>query len=108
QRYNAAGVAQGGEIQVNTTTADDQSHPAVAMDSDGDFVIVWSGGTIEQMGVLAQRYNAAGVPQGIEFRVGNTANHFNALPAVDMDATGDFVVAWENGYSVAAERYNAA
>ena len=39
QRYNAAGVAQGGEFQVNTTTANSQRFSTVAMDADGDFEI---------------------------------------------------------------------
>ncbi len=41
QRYNSAGVAQGSEFRVNTTTANDQTNPAVTMDADGDFVITW-------------------------------------------------------------------
>src|SRR5207247_9923883 len=36
QRYNAAGVAQGSEFQVNTSTTSDQQSPAVAMDDFGD------------------------------------------------------------------------
>ncbi len=62
QRYNAAGVAQGGEFLVNTATFDSQSYPAVAMDADGDFVITWmsSGQDGPGLGIYAQRYNAAG------------------------------------------------
>ena len=41
QRYNAAGVAQGTEFQVNTYTTNYQLNSSVAMDSDGDFVIAW-------------------------------------------------------------------
>jgi hypothetical protein len=41
QRFNAAGVAQGGEFLVNTFTTGWQSSPAVAMDADGDFVVAW-------------------------------------------------------------------
>ena len=39
QRYNAAGVAQGSEFQVNTHTTERQAFPSVAMDADGDFVV---------------------------------------------------------------------
>ena len=41
QRYNAAGVAQGSEFQVNTYTTSYQERPSVAMDSAGDFVVAW-------------------------------------------------------------------
>ena len=41
QRYNAAGVAQGSQFQVNTSTTGDHFAPVVAMDATGDFVIAW-------------------------------------------------------------------
>lgn len=39
QRYDANGIAQGGEFRVNTFTLTEQQNPAVAMDADGDFVV---------------------------------------------------------------------
>jgi hypothetical protein len=116
QRYNSAGAPLGAFFQVNTFTTSDQLIPAVAMDADGDFVIVWD--SFEQdgsyYGVYAQRYNAAGVPQGSEFRVNTrtSADQFDA--SVAMDADGDFVITWTSDYQdgsyfgVYAQRYNAA
>ncbi|MEH2210219.1 hypothetical protein, partial [Nostoc sp.] len=71
QRYNSAGVAQGGEFKVNTYTSSTQNNPAVAMDSGGDFVISWTsnGQDGDGYGIYAQRYNSAGVAQGGEFKV---------------------------------------
>jgi hypothetical protein len=40
QAYSAAGVPQGPEFQVNTTTAGNQFYPSVAADSRGDFAVV--------------------------------------------------------------------
>src|SRR6266436_6552372 len=61
--------AVGGEFHVNTYTANFQGNPAVAADGDGDSVIVWQSvgqeGT-NNTGIFAQRFNAAGVPQGTE------------------------------------------
>src|SRR5437867_1763175 len=96
QRYNAAGVAQGGEFRVNTTTASDQASPSVAADADGDFVVAWQSYLQDGSGygVYAQRYNAAGVAQGGEFRVNTTTAGSQASPSVAADADGDFVVAW--------------
>lgn len=116
QRYNAAGAAQGGEFLVNTTTANGQSRPSVAMDANGDFVVSWDSGDQDgsSFGVYAQRYNAAGVTQGSEFRVNTTTASIQAEASVAMDADGDFVVAWQSlgqdGSSdgVYAQRYNAA
>ena len=41
QFYNAAGVAQGGPVNVNTFTTGDQHSSSLAMDAAGDFVVVW-------------------------------------------------------------------
>jgi hypothetical protein len=41
QRYDAAGVPDGGEFQINTYTTGTQGQPAVATDPLGNFVVVW-------------------------------------------------------------------
>src|SRR5581483_8202778 len=110
------GVAQGGEFRVNGTTANDQLAPAVAMDSAGDFVVTGQGNGQDGSGwgVYAQRYSAAGVAQGGEFRVNGTTANDQLAPAVAMDSAGDFVVTWQSknqdgsGWGVYAQRYSAA
>ena len=94
QRYAATGVAQGSEFQVNTYTTSFQRDPSVAIDSEGDFVVVWeSFQDGDGSGVYAQNYNAAGAPQGIEFRVNTYTSRNQFSPSVAMDAAGGFVVA---------------
>lgn len=115
QRYNAAGAPLGGEFQVNSYTTSYQTTPSVAMDAAGDFVIAWQSYTQDgsNYGVYAQRYNAAGTAQGVEFRVNTYTTSLQEFPSVAMDTAGDFVIAWKsgtqdgNGYGVYAERYNA-
>jgi hypothetical protein len=53
QRHDANGVAQPGEVRVNTNTSSTQNDPSVAMYANGNFVIVWASraGT----GICAQR-----------------------------------------------------
>lgn len=120
QRYNASGVAQGSEFRVNNYTTGNQYQPAVAMDADGDFVVVWTsdsapGGSL--LDVLARRYDPAGNPKDAnEFLVNTTTNNNQESPSVAMDAAGNFVIVWDsNGnsldtssYGVIARRYNAA
>jgi Ca2+-binding RTX toxin-like protein len=116
QRYNAAGVAQGGEFRVNTTTVNDQRDSKVAMDANGDFVITWWGKDGSGWGVFAQRYNAAGLAQGGEFRVNTTTASDQYVSTVAMDADGDFVVTWMSynnsdepfSFGIYAQRYDAA
>ncbi|MDB5273211.1 MAG: hypothetical protein JWO58_1578 [Chitinophagaceae bacterium] len=118
QRYNAAGVAQGTEFRVNTYTTNKQDLPVIGMDASGNFVIAWesNGQDGDGYGIYAQRYNAAGVAQGGEFRINSTTTDEQSLPAIAMDDSGDFVIAWNYGtvsgfytdYDVYAQRYNAA
>jgi hypothetical protein len=118
QRYSAGGVPQGGEFRVNTYTTDSQTNPAVAMDAQGDFVIAWnrSDQAGQTTGIYAQRYDGAGVPQGVEFRVNSTTTLNRQSPCVAMDPAGDFVIGWQGGItagsfqtqSIFAQRYNSA
>jgi hypothetical protein len=99
RRFNAAGVGQATEFQVNLRTADYQSYPAVARRANGDFVVVWAsagGQDGSSYGVFGRRFDSAGVPQAGEFQA-NTYTPLNqGPPAVAIDADGDFVVAWKS------------
>ncbi|MCA9094468.1 MAG: hypothetical protein KDA68_13345, partial [Planctomycetaceae bacterium] len=117
QRYNSAGTPQGGEFQVNTHTTNSQNFSAVAMDAAGNFAITWQSvgqdGLINESGIFAQRYNSAGTPQGGEFQVNTFTADNQGDPAIAMNASGNFIIAWEShnqeglGYGVYAQRYNA-
>jgi hypothetical protein len=98
QRFTAGGEKVGGEFQVNTYTTSHQRFSTVAMDPDGDFVITWSSNGQDggNYGVYAQRYDAAGNPVGVEFRVNTRTNKFQGRSTVAMDDDGDFVIAWES------------
>lgn len=88
------------EFVVNTSTSGLQHQPAVAVDADGDFVVTWVsyGQDGSGYGVYAQRYNAAGIPQGPEFLVNSHTSGSQQSPAVAMDADGDFVIVWQSAY----------
>src|SRR5687768_3052215 len=116
KRFNAAGVVQGSEFRVNSFTTDFQTDPSVAIDRDGDFVIAWNsfGQDGNAYGVYAQRYNAAGTPQGAEFRANTFTAGNQSDPRVDMNAVGDFVIVWGSdnqdgsGRGVFGQFYNAS
>ncbi|MFH1921845.1 MAG: trypsin-like serine protease, partial [Planctomycetota bacterium] len=92
-----------------------QKWSAVAMDSDGDFVITWTsygqdgspspyGGYDGEEGVFAKRYGAdgtelldpaAGLPLG-EFLVNTFSAGEQQRSQVAMDADGDFTITWES------------
>src|SRR5262245_7440253 len=103
----------GGEFHANTHVTADQVFADVAADADGDFVVVWRSDLQDgdAGGIYAQRYSAAGTPQGGEFRV-NTVTAGNQMnPSVAMDDLGNFVVTWEDsasGKGIMGQRFNAA
>jgi hypothetical protein len=119
RRFDTTGAAQGDEVLVNTTTADSQFFPSVAMDGGGDFVVAWQGydpGGSEE-NVFARRFNADGAAQGTETPVNTFTPGAQKFPAVAADADGDFVVSWgsfgQDGSNPASEgvfarRYNAS
>jgi len=114
RRYNSSGTALANEAIVNSTTANEQWSSSIAMDNDGDFVIVWEtwGQDGSSAAVYAQRFNSSGIAQGSEFRVNTTTTGLQGDPAVAMDYDGDFVVAWSSytsgNYDVYAKRYNSS
>lgn len=116
QRYDAAGVRQGGEFRINQRTSGDQSFPQVAMDARGDFVVVWTdeaAGVFGRDDTFARRFNAAGQPLGNQFRVNSLTVGLQDSASVAMDAVGDFVITWQSTQAdgqldIHANRYNAA
>ena len=62
RRYDRTGAALGNEFPVNTYTTSDQAAPQVAMDTGGNFVVVWEsdGQDGSVAGVFGQRYDNSG------------------------------------------------
>ena len=88
----------GTEFRVNTYTLDAQRLSEVAVDADGDFVVVWrseiqDGGSY---GIFGRRFTANGVGQAAEFQVNLTTVSFQSYPDVAMDDDVDFVVVWQS------------
>ena len=115
QRYSADGTALGSEFLVNTSsTTNHQNYPDIAMDSSGNFVIVWQGdGAGDSNGVFGQRFNNLGVAQGGEFLINTYITDTQWQASVDMNASGEFVVAWSSetqdggSWGVYAQIFNA-
>ena len=126
--------SRGAAAIVNATTPGFLNSPAVAMDANGDSIVVWKDATNEtgagnyESDIRAQRYNASGTKvqkNGTtagtqEFLVHSEADAPDIErnnPAVAMDPAGDFVVAWQRNdtttsgnylYEIQARVFNAA
>jgi len=120
QRFDSNGQPVGGEFQVNSYTGDDQRRPAVATDTDGDFVVVWmsygsSGSDSSDSSIQGQRYDSDGHPVDGEFQVNTYTTGDQWFPAVGVDDEGNFVVVWDSylsggtdsGYSIQGRIYTS-
>lgn len=72
----------------------------VAIDQDGNFVIVWTSGVNGDLDVFARLFQSTGDPSGEAFVVHADTNGDQHSASVAMDADGDFVVAWLSNVQV--------
>jgi hypothetical protein len=100
RRYSAAGVPVGGEFMVSSSASDYQRRPIVASGRDGSSVVAWRGLGANNPGVFARRFDAAGNPVGLDFRVEQHTTAFAGTPDIAVDAQGDFVITWWYGQPV--------
>jgi hypothetical protein len=65
RKYDSTGLATESQFQVNTFTTGQQEYPSAAIDSTGDFVIIWDGKGIgdSYYGIFGQRYDSTGTLQ---------------------------------------------
>ncbi|MEM9219153.1 MAG: hypothetical protein AAGD25_33065 [Cyanobacteria bacterium P01_F01_bin.150] len=115
QRFSATGTPLGGEFQINTTTASDQSvSPTIAL-KDGSFVVTWAsdGQDGDDYGLFGQRFSATGTPLGGEFQINTTTAsdqiYFSATTLND----DSFIVTWSSDgqdgdeFGVFGQRFSA-
>jgi len=99
QVYDADGVAATGVLSVNTTTANDQQRPRVAIDAEGDFTVVWE--SIEQdgdgSGVFLRSFGRDGTALSGEVQANETTSTDQTAPALAVDARGRRIVTWRDG-----------
>jgi hypothetical protein len=98
QRYASAGAPLGPEFRVNTYTTSSQRDPAVALNTAGNFMVIWNsfGQDGSAGGIFGQRYASAGAPLGPEFRVNTYTTNEQLVPSVATDFSGNFVIVWQS------------
>lgn len=103
RRFDAAGVALGGETLVNTYTTGVQRRPMIDADAapGGGFVVTWfsfgSPGDDDGYGgsVQARRFAFDGAPAGTDFQVNVYTYGAQQYPDVAFGADASFLVVWK-------------
>jgi Ca2+-binding RTX toxin-like protein len=124
QRYTSTGSTLGNRTVINSTTTGDQIQPAIAMTSNGSYVVTWHSIGTNFFGnpenrIYAQRYDSLGRRVGGQISVASlTGTNLVRKPDVAIAENGSFVVTWESrnsndagdrsGFAVYAQRYSAA
>ncbi|UVC07315.1 hypothetical protein IHQ71_19145 [Rhizobium sp. TH2] len=96
QRYDASGVTDGAETQVNTHTSAKQEPASVTALGDGGWLVVWnsSGQDGSSTGVYQQRYDADGEASGGETLVNSYTTGEQYSTSVAALEDGSWVVTW--------------
>ncbi|MDQ3991791.1 MAG: hypothetical protein M3245_05725 [Actinomycetota bacterium] len=97
-------------VQTLSAAGQSANDPQVAVDQDGDAVIVWEGFDGTNSRIQARRRSAAGALSPVRTLSAAGQNAFD--PQVAVDADGDAVIVWEGfdgtNYRIRARRRSAA
>jgi len=98
QRYTNTGTALGVNKKVNDDVDSvKQWSPFIAMDATGSFVVVWIDERNADRDIYFQRYTSTGAPLGTNTKVNDDATNADQVsPAISIDATGNFVIVWQD------------
>ncbi len=112
QYYQNNGSASGSNFKVSIDTGQNSSgNTSVAMNTRGDFIIVWENNYQNAKHIYGQRYHNYTVPDGDNFQVNDNTVSNHIFPDVAMDDNSNVVVVWEEEregqYDIYAQRFNA-
>jgi|GEM_PF-796401 len=112
QRYRSDGGKEGINFLVNDDGGNKyQDSPTIGADGSGNFLIAWADDR-KGNNIYAQRYNADGSKQGLNFQVNdNDPTRKHGSPSLDFDNSGNFVIAWVTFFfsgdrDIYAQRYD--
>jgi hypothetical protein len=97
--YASNGQPIGIQEQVNTYTTNNQQAPAIGVDAEGNFVVVWEsygsdGSDNHWTSIQARFYHSSGLSAEDQFQVNSFSGALQYDPAVDFDDSGSFIVVW--------------
>lgn len=116
KKFGPDGIPLVPEFQVNTTKDDDQFHPAIAINSQNQFIIVWTsfGQDGHKTGLYAQRFDIDGSTIGLEFRVNFSTFGWQDFADVTIDSSDNYLFCWhshqydQNAYDIFVRKMDAS
>ncbi|SMD34644.1 Por secretion system C-terminal sorting domain-containing protein [Reichenbachiella faecimaris] len=102
QRYNKEGIRQGSEIKVNSSTMSSLDDPEVALNDNGNFMVVWTEYSVvggESDDILGRVFDWDGTELMTESIINEETNYNQYNPDIAIRSGGDFQVIWSERYS---------
>ena len=108
--------SSGSETLINTTIASNQQRPAVAMGSNGNYVVAWESQSQDGdgYGIYAAIYDNIGTVIIGELLVNSTTDNDQRFPDIAMASSGKFVIVWQSydedgdNWGIYFQRYNSS
>jgi cyclophilin family peptidyl-prolyl cis-trans isomerase len=96
RRFGPDGEAIDEIFRANEITRGDQADPAIDVDADGNYFLVWSGrGEGDRTGIFGRRFDSDGTPLGEQFLINTTRGGDQLRPDVAVAPDGSAVVVWD-------------
>jgi len=99
QLFDASGSKVGSNFLVNDSITYNQQDPSCAMDSAGNFVVVWEDYRNWNYDIYGQRFDENGDTTGLggNFLINDDGeSYYQYDPSVSMDNSGNFTVVWKD------------
>lgn len=116
QTFQENGDPLGIPERVNHFRPNDQINPKVAIDNQGNYVIIWQSYKQDGSGsgIFGRKYIADNNQKFREFRINTYKRGDQSKPVIAMNSAGNFVVAWVSSIDgsaskrrIVAQRYNS-
>jgi hypothetical protein len=98
QQFSGDGTPIGENFMVNKETGNTtQEYPDIAVDTSGNFIIVWEDKRNGQWEIYLQRYQSDGTPIGDNFKVEDSVySDYQLRPSITSDGIGNYNVSWRD------------
>lgn len=106
QLYTSNGTKQDNNFKINDDAGSIlQYNPAIAMDSRGNFAVVWCDYRNGDIDIYGQCFTDRGSKRDNNFKINDDVSDCLGS-AIAMDGSGDFVVVWRDWQNVYGQRYS--
>jgi len=100
RRCDPNGTLAEEEFQVNQASEGNQTEPAVAMDGQGRWAVVWQGPGLQEEDIFLRLWDANGIAPTEEMLINSGTAGRQLYPGIAANAAGVFVIVWESRQTI--------